>query len=286
MTTKRPAVRRRVGLGEPVESAGRSSCVAQLRGQRLRRRRPRPRRAGTARAAWRARPSRAGSRSTDSRIRLNSGAVQRRAVARPRSSTAIAGPSVARGPAVSGTMRSASRIASSTSLVISTTVLRSSPQMRLDLVLQRRARQRVERAERLVEQQHLRVHRQRARHRHALAHAAGELAPAACRVAARGSPSRGTPRRAAARRSAVQSRVDLVHRELDVFVDRQPRQQRVVLEHDAAIGPGAVIGLPSNSDACRRPGACSPAISEIERRLAGARVADDGDELALARPRG
>ena len=42
-------------------------------------------------------------------------------------------------------------------------------------VLQVRARQRVERAERLVEQQHLRLHRQRAGEADALLHAAGDL---------------------------------------------------------------------------------------------------------------
>ena len=43
------------------------------------------------------------------------------------------------------------------------------------LVLQVRAGERVERAERLVEQQHLGLHRQRARDAHALLHAAGDL---------------------------------------------------------------------------------------------------------------
>ena len=63
-------------------------------------------------------------------------------------------PSVARGPAVSGMTRSASRMASSGSFVMSTIVVSSSRLMRVDLVLQICARQRIERAERLVEQQH------------------------------------------------------------------------------------------------------------------------------------
>ena len=44
-----------------------------------------------------------------------------------------------------------------------------------DAVLQMRARQRVERAERLVEQQYLRLHGQRTRDADALLHAAGNL---------------------------------------------------------------------------------------------------------------
>ena len=46
---------------------------------------------------------------------------------------------------------------------------------RLDLVLQIGARQRIERRERLVKQQHFRVHGERAGYRNALAHAAGEF---------------------------------------------------------------------------------------------------------------
>ena len=124
--------------------------------------------------------------------------VERLAVARPRD---VDGRRPGRawrpGPAVSGMMRSASRMPSSTSLVIRTTVLLVLLPDALDLVLQRGARQRVERAERLVQQQDLRVHRQRAGHGHALPHAAGQLARAAC-------PARGvrlTMRDVASRRA-------------------------------------------------------------------------------------
>ena len=79
------------------------------------------------------------------------------------------------GPGVSGWMRSASKNASSRSLVMSSMVDRRSPQRRAQLVLQRGARQRVERAERLVEEQHLRLDGEAARHAHALAHPAREL---------------------------------------------------------------------------------------------------------------
>ena len=83
-------------------------------------------------------------------------------------------PIVAAGPFVIITMRSASSTASSTSCVTISTVLPVCHDLH-ELVLQLRARQRVERAERLVEQQHLRLHRERARDADALLHAAGHL---------------------------------------------------------------------------------------------------------------
>ena len=55
----------------------------------------------------------------------------------------------------------------------------------LELFLQGSARQRVERAERLVEKQHLRIDRKRAGDRDALPHAARELRGALSRAAAR-----------------------------------------------------------------------------------------------------
>ena len=75
-------------------------------------------------------------------------------------------------------------------------------------------------------------------------------------------------------------REDLIHGEADVFEHRQPRQQRVVLEDDAAIRSGlgdlqivqrerAGVGLEQSGD------------ERDERRLARAGVADDGDELAF-----
>ena len=72
------------------------------------------------------------------------------------------------GPLVISRIRSASRIASSTSCVIMNTVWRVAAQIAQQLVLDRAARQRVERAERLVHQQHLRARsRTRARCRRA-----------------------------------------------------------------------------------------------------------------------
>ena len=82
---------------------------------------------------------------------------------------------VAAGPLVIMTMRSESSTASSTSWVIISTVFSSLLMDRHDAVLQVRAGQRVERAERLVEQQHLGLHGERAGDADALLHAAGDL---------------------------------------------------------------------------------------------------------------
>ncbi len=82
---------------------------------------------------------------------------------------------VAAGPLVIITMRSDSSTASSTSWVIMIIVL---PSRAVDFhhrVLQMGARQRVERAERLVEQQDLRLHGQRPGDADTLLHAAGDL---------------------------------------------------------------------------------------------------------------
>ena len=91
------------------------------------------------------------------------------------SGTASTSPMVAAGPLVIITMRSDSSTASSTSWVIMITVC---AELRMDVhhrVLQVRAGQRVERAERLVEQQHLRLHGERPGDADALLHAAGDL---------------------------------------------------------------------------------------------------------------
>jgi hypothetical protein len=75
-------------------------------------------------------------------------------------------------------------------------------------------------------------------------------------------------------------REDLVHGQQDIFIDREPREQRVVLEHNAAVGAGrgdfqvveqhrAGVGPMQAGD------------ERDERGLARAGVADDGDELAF-----
>ena len=71
--------------------------------------------------------------------------------------------------------RRAKNAASARSCVTSTTVLPSSREDRAQVRLQLRARDRIERAERLVEQQDLRLEEQRAHEAHALRLPAGEL---------------------------------------------------------------------------------------------------------------
>ena len=110
-------------------------------------------------------------------------------------------------PAVIGTMRSESRIASSTLLVIMIVVTGRSParaQLR-ELLLQGLARQRVERAERLVEKQHLRLGGERARDRDALPHAARQLPRPPVRARCRGRPARASARACARCSSRGQS---------------------------------------------------------------------------------
>ena len=158
------------------------------------------------------------------------------------------------------------------------------PSLRVDLhhrVLQVRAGQRVERAERLVEQQHLRLHRQRAGDADALLHAAGDLRRPLVlgvrhvhQLEVVHAPSRG------ARRATSLPRNTLSTASCDVVVDGQPRQQRVVLEHHGAVRARlvdlAVLEEHAAGGRLEQPG------DDVEQRgLAAAGVADDRDELAL-----
>ena len=184
------------------------------------------------------------------------------------------------GPLVIITMRSDSSTASSTSCVIISTVLPSFGVDRHHRVLQVRARERVERAERLVEQQHLRLHRERAGEADALLHAAGDLRrPLVLGVRHLHEieivHGPGVPLGARLRAGE-----HLVDREPDVVVDGEPRQQRMVLEHDRAVGAGLVdLAVLQQHAAGRRR---HQAGDDVEQRgLAAAGMADDRDVLAL-----
>ena len=149
----------------------------------------------------------------------------------------------------------------------------------LELVLERRARERVERGERFIEQENLRVHRKRA--------GDGDALTLAARKFARGSlwpcGVRFTVAMASVmicvRLSAGVVGENLIDREADVLRDGEPRQQRVVLKHDAAIGAGLgdfeVVEFHGAAVGTREPG-----DERDERGLARAGVADDGDKLA------
>ena len=150
-------------------------------------------------------------------------------------------------------MRSPSRIASSIEWVMNTMVLRSSGRSISvqQLLLQDFAGLRVERGERLVHQQHRRIHRQRAHQADALLHAAGELIgivlleagePDQLEIVADPLPDL---RRAATPR----------HRQPErrVVVDGLPRQQAEMLEHHGdAVGRAAGDRLAVHQQAARR----------------------------------
>ena len=118
---------------------------------------------------------------------------------------------------------------------------------RLDLGLQLGAGEGVERRQRLVEQQHFGIQRERARDGDALAHAAGELGrlavgrvrqPDHVDVAPDASDAFGFF-------LAAEHGID---RERNIALDRQPRQQRIALKHHAALRPGLRHGLAAEED--------------------------------------
>jgi hypothetical protein len=105
------------------------------------------------------------------------------------------------------------------------------------LLLHLAARERVERGEGLVHQQHARLHRQRARDGHALLHAAGELVR--MHVGELGQAHLVEVVQRALGRFLLAQRARGEQREHDVLLDRLPWRQLVeLLEHDDAVGAG------------------------------------------------
>lgn len=143
------------------------------------------------------------------------------------------------------------------------------------LVLEGLAGLRVERRERLVHQQHVRVVGQRAGDRDALAHPAGEFV--------------GVPVLEAGEADEVQELSGPVRSftawdagrlqpEFDVAERRPPRQQGVLLEDDAPVQARSGDRLPVEQDpAGRRPGQSAEQVQE--RGLAAAAGAHDHHEL-------
>ena len=147
------------------------------------------------------------------------------------------------------------------------------------LVLQMRPRQRVQRSEGLVQQQHLRLHGQRPPDADALLHPARDLArPPVLRVG-------HADERQVLQRPFVPLGLGhglgerLIHGEADVLVAGEPGQQGVVLEHHGAVGPRLVHLAPVQHHAAAG-GRQQPRHHVQQRRFAAARVADDGDVLA------
>ena len=181
-------------------------------------------------------------------------------------------------------MRSASAKASSWSCVTRMVVMPSSRWICADRAAQFFADLRVERAEGLVEQQHLRLVRERARHGDALLLAAGELRrQAVVHALERDQPQQLLAAGPALGRLACAD----AQRELDVLADGHVAEQRVVLEHeaDAALArrdvrdvaavqrDAAVIDLGQAGDGAQ------------QRALAAAAGPEQHEELALRRPR-
>ncbi|MNZ89010.1 hypothetical protein D3C78_1079130 [compost metagenome] len=135
----------------------------------------------------------------------------------------------------------------------------------------------VEGAERFVHQQDLRVVGQRAGDRHALHHAAGEL----LRIIA------GEARQADLVEVVLDDLLALASRqattleaELDVVAHVEPGEQRVALEHHAAIRPRPVDALAADVDVAL--GRLGQPGGEVEQaRLAAAGRADDHRELLV-----
>src|SRR5581483_11160424 len=142
------------------------------------------------------------------------------------------------------------------------------------LVLHDLARLRVERAERLVEQQDRWIAGERARDGDALLHAAGELTRKAI-LEALEADQRNEPRDDGVALGA--SHGLLVKAVDDVAAHGEPGKQRIFLEHNAAFGAG-----PAHASALDQHVAVGleEAADDVEQRaLAAAGRADDRDEF-------
>src|ERR1700730_10095448 len=139
------------------------------------------------------------------------------------------------------------------------------------------AGQGVQGAEGLVHQQHLRIVRQRPSDRHPLLHATGE----SLRVGL-GEPVQLHQADQFTRLTfslGFWGALDL-EAELDVAPNREPRVQRVRLEHHAPIGAGRVRRL-AVDQALALGGNDEAGVDAQQRRLAAPRWADDAGELSV-----
>ena len=145
----------------------------------------------------------------------------------------------------------------------------------LDLALEDLARLRVQRSERLVHQQHRGIAGERAGDGAALAHPAGELV----RIAVVEAPQVNEAQELLASRGPRPELEPLeLQRELDVAPEREPREERGVLEDDGAIGPGTRDGRVALEHAPgRRPREARHEVQD--RRLAAARRPEQAHEL-------
>ena len=161
--------------------------------------------------------------------------------------------------------------------------LRFLPQL-VEQLLHAEPRGRIERAERLVHQDDARPEDQRARDRHALAHAAGELARILVSVALDVEADLVDPR-VGLFAPLARANAAALEAERDVVFDGAIVERRVVLEHHAAIraGPGH-RSVGHVHDALGGRVVRRQARDETEDRgLPAAGRSEDGHELALAR---
>jgi hypothetical protein len=140
-----------------------------------------------------------------------------------------------------------------------------------------RARLGVERAERLVHEQHRRVVREGARDRHPLHHPARELLRVHALEPAEPHPSQVAARELGPlrRRHPPESRP-----ELDVLLDRQPREERVGLEDHPPVGARPRDRAAVDEDPARRRRDQAGHQPE-DRRLPAARGPDQDRELLI-----
>ena len=132
-------------------------------------------------------------------------------------------------------------------------------------------RLRVERGERLVHQQDLRIDRERAGEIDALAHAARKLAREIILEAGQADELQQVERAALLALARVSADLGADH---GVGEDGAPRQQAVLLEDEAAVAPGPVHGAAVDAHLAGARGLQSGDDAQ-ERRLAAARRADD-----------
>ena len=151
------------------------------------------------------------------------------------------------------------------------------PQLRYQ-ILEHGARHRVERAERLVHQQHRRIDGERLRDRHALLHAAGQLARQLAEDRAVEADLAQFFQRDRLQLVRAAPGKALLQRQHDVFARRHPREQTVILKDHAAVQPRAADWAPVDRDPSpRRP--LQPRQQAQERALAAARLSQQADEL-------
>src|SRR3954453_23441861 len=137
------------------------------------------------------------------------------------------------------------------------------------------ARDRVECAERFVEEEHVGIDGQRARHFDALLHPAGELA----RV--RFFETFEADQIDVLRHALLPLiRIHVEQSEADVAFDRQPRKHAAFLEHEDPAAVGRGDRLPGDRD--RPPWGREESAGDVEqRRLAASGWADDAEEFAF-----